>query len=796
MLKKVLVSSLKDNFMNKKNIWLIIPIITLLFLYKLIIYNQIPLASDMVAHEPIKKWINTTDEFPHWFPNLFSGMPSYGGYIYTPGHPLKPVLDLILFNTGTKLWFYLSIGGLGLFFFLRFLNISRYSALFGGIAYSLTPYAFGLINAGHNNKIMAGAFIPWVVFCALYLFKYRSVKSVLFLSIISALQLWTNHPQIFYYTWMFIGLWWLLDIIIDLIKKRTKINNSLMSFGLMVLSMVLALLMVSDPYYEVYTFQAESNRGSPSVLDKTTDTKKGTKWDYATQLSFHPTETVSFIFPYYFGLQNFSVKDRSNPEKFMKQASYWGYMPFTQSTHYIGLLVIIFSFYGLWCYYRYKDIGRIELILWITGIAVLITGFGSHFSLLYKPLFQFAPFFSKFRVPSMIYMLLSLIMPILAAIGLDRITSKKNKSNIFNDSLTIFGIFISLSLFLLLFGESILSFSSSGDTRFTQYVDLVKNIRIDLFNKGLMLALFISAGTLTSVWLYSEDKISKQILSLFLIGMLVIDLWIVNNEFLSLKSSKSMNYQFSQTQDIKFMKNDSSQFRIFPADEINSNKFGYWNIESIGGYRAVKLRNYQDLMDIGGFRRPEVLNMLNVKYLLTRKRVKSSSFKQVSGITNLYENLDFLPRAWFVGNLKNVDDQESSLAKVMDISFRPKDTAVIINYDGPKLSGVSDGKINIKSNLPNQISLQCETNGGALLVLSEIFYQPGWKCKIDGKLTPIYQTNHILRSVYVPDGNHDIEFYFDSSKWKMAKVISRFSFFSMLIFLGLILFRGNKIKIS
>ena len=311
-----------------------------------------------------------------------------------------------------------------------------------------------------------------------------------------------------------------------------------------------------------------------------------------------------------------------------------------------------------------------------------------------------------------------------------------------------------------------------------------------------MLALFISAGTLTSVWLYSEDKISKQILSLFLIGMLVIDLWIVNNEFLSLKSSKSMNYQFSQTQDIKFMKNDSSQFRIYPADEINSNKFGYWNIESIGGYRAVKLRNYQDLMDIGGFRRPEVLNMLNVKYLLTRERVKSSSFKQVSGITNLYENLDFLPRAWFVGNLKNVDDQESSLAKVMDISFRPKDTAVIINYDGPKLSGVSDGKINIKSNLPNQISLQCETNGGALLVLSEIFYQPGWKCKIDGKLTPIYQTNHILRSVYVPDGNHDIEFYFDSSKWKMAKVISRFSFFSMLIFLGLILFRENKIKVS
>ena len=137
--------------------------------------------------------------------------------------------------------------------------------------------------------------------------------------------------------------------------------------------------------------------------------------------------------------------------------------------------------------------------------------------------------------------------------------------------------------------------------------------------------------------------------------------------------------QFIQTQDIKFINNDKSKFRVFPADEINSNMFGYWNIESIGGYRAVKLRNYQDLMDIGGFRRPEVLNMLIVKYLITRKKVKNTSFKQVSGINYLYENLDVLPRAWFVNNLKNVTDQEQSLSTVMDISFKPKNTAVVVN---------------------------------------------------------------------------------------------------------------------
>ena len=257
-----------------------------------------------------------------------------------------------------------------------------------------------------------------------------------------------------------------------------------------------------------------------------------------------------------------------------------------------------------------------------------------------------------------------------------------------------------------------------------------------------------------------------------------------------------MGNQFIQTQDVKFINNDKSKFRVFPADEINSNKFGYWNIESIGGYRAVKLRNYQDLMDIGGFRRPEILNMLNVKYLITRKKVKNTSFKQVSGINNLYENLDVLPRAWFVSKIKNVNDQETSLSKVMDISFRPKDTAVIVNYDGPEIGTSSDGNIKIISYSPNLISLQAETEGGALLVLSEIFYEPGWKCKVDDQLVPIYQTNHILRSVYIPDGSHKVEFYYDSSDWKMAKVVSRFTFFSSILFLGLILYRENKNKIS
>ena len=778
--------------MNKKYIWLIIPIISFVFLQDLIIYNKIPLASDMVAHEPIKEWISTTSEFPQWFPNLFSGLPSYGGYIYTPGHPLESFLRIIYLNDGVRFWFYLSLGGIGLFFLLKFLKVSNNASLFGGLAYAITPYVFGLINAGHNNKIMAGAFTPFLILCALYMFSNRSIKSILLLSVVSALQLWTNHPQIYYYTWMVIGLWWLVDTIYSLIKNKINYKNTIQDILFLTISIIISLLMVSDPYYDIYKFQGESNRGSISVLDQTDDTKKGTTWDYATQWSFHPLETISFIYPYYYGLQNFSVKNKSEPRKFMKQASYWGYMPFTQSTHYLGLLIVILSFFSLWYYFKYKEQNRTEVILWTISFIILVIGFGSHLPLFYKPLFKFAPFFSKFRVPSMIYMMLSVLLPMIAAIGIDKIIKDKYIEKVFNDSLKIFGFFIFSSIVLLLFGDSFLSFASIGDNRFIQYAQIVKDIRLDLFNKGIFLALFICFGSLLSIYFYSKNKISKNAISFIFIGIFVIDLWIVNNEFLSLKNSKSMKNLFIQTQDIKYLNADSSAYRIFPADEIGATKYGYWNIQSIGGYHAIKLRHYQDLMDIGGFRRQAILNMLNVKYIITNKRIENKAFKKIEGNNNLYENLDVLPRSWVVGGIKSVKSQKSSLLSIMDMSFRPNETATVLDYDGPDLIDYKGGNSKIIKTSPNEIIINCKTNGGGLLVLSEIYYSPGWKCKVDGIPSDIYQTNHILRSVFVPDGEHEVIFYYDDSNWIVAKIVSRTSFFSTILILCFLFYRDRK----
>ena len=767
--------------MDKKYIPLLIVLITAIFLWKMIVYGYIPMANDMVAHEPIKKWISSTSEFPHWFPNLFSGLPSYGGYIYTPGDPVKPILDILFFNKGVKLWFYLTLGGLGLFYFIRFLGKSTFPALLGGLSYALTPYGFGLINAGHNNKIMAMAFIPWILFGAMYSLKTRSLKSVLFLSIVTALQLWSNHPQIVYYTWMVVGLWWLWNAFFDLKDKTFSLPKTGIGLGLICAGLLLALLMVSDPYIDVYTFQKHSNRGAPSVMDQTGDTRSGTKWDYATQWSFHPKETISFLYPYHYGLQNFPARD-------MNAAAYWGYMPFTQSTHYLGLIVVLLAVLG--ALLRKPD--RFESFLWLTSLLVLVVGFGSHFPVLYKPLFSIAPFFSKFRIPSMIYLLLAVTLPCLAASGMDTLMNQESKKETLKKCPWFFGGFIGLTLVLFLFGESLFSFSSIGDSRFNPaLISQVQNIRTDLYQKGLLLALAIGAAGFGLIWTYTKMRLNAWMFSIMLIMVSLVDLWIVDQEFLQLKPAKNMSAQFRPNPVILYLQKDSGHYRIFPADELNSNRYGYWGIESIGGYRAVKLRHYQDLMDTGGFGRPTILSMLNVKYLITGKKVRNISFTPVPDIKGFYENKDVLPRAWLVGNVENVPDQKTSLSKIMSKSFRPERSAVVVNYTGPDLPGTVQGTAEIESHIENEIMVNVQTDSGGLLVLSEVYYAPGWNCEINGEPTKIYQTNHVLRSIYVPKGEHRVEFYYDQTSWKVARIVSRVSF---LFLVGAFIFLSWKDK--
>ncbi|NHZ85721.1 MAG: YfhO family protein [Planctomycetia bacterium] len=774
--------------------WLVIPVIVLILLNEMVFQGKVPLASDTVSIKPISNWVDnyniSNDDLPQWYPYAFGGMPSYGSYTYTPGDPTLVIRQFLFFNRGITYWFFFMLGGLGVYLLSRRKKLGKLAAVFGGLIYGISPYLFGLINAGHSTKIMALGYAPWVLIAADYCILEKKWRGILFLAIATALQLWSNHPQIVYYTWMIIVFWWLWYIVGNQVSKVISAKDDIKVTFMMIAGIGLAVILVSDPYFSVYEFQQHSNRGGASVLDDTGQTETGTSWDYATQWSFQPKELISFLYPYHYGLQNYSTRD-------IKSAAYWGGMPFTQSTHYFGILTILVAILGA----LLKKPDRFQTFLWVSTGLILFVGFGKYIPVLYGPLYKLAPFFSKFRVPSMIYALLPLPMGLLAAYGMEAImnnlkdTDLKKNAELRKKALIVLGSGIVLSLVLILFGSSIITFIKPGEANkyeprlFSQIVELRK----ELFQQGLLLSLVTTGGALAAIWIGIKGSLKPTHVSIIIIALAVGDLWYVDKDFLYLKNSQAIERQFKPNDVTKFLTSKDELFRIYPVDEFNSNWYGYYGISSIGGYRPVKLRTYQDLLDAGGLNSIPVINMLNVKYLISSKQISHPDFKlMLSGSRNIYLNTRSLPRVWLVNRVKLAADQKESLKLVLQNDFDPSREAVILGYNGDTPDSIASGEALIERYSENEITISLNAKKQNYLVLSENYYSPGWKAEIDEQETTIYQTNHILRGIAVPEGNHTVRFWYDNSKWKFFRYISRTSLVLMLILLGF----GNGRKIS
>jgi len=97
-------------------------------------------------------------------------------------------------------------------------------------------------------------------------------------------------------------------------------------------------------------------------------------------------------------------------------------------------------------------------------------------------------------------------------------------------------------------------------------------------------------------------------------------------------------------------------------------------------------------------------------------------------------------------------------------NFNPKDTALIEEINRSQINNSiqldSTASISLVNNDNDFIEYRSASKTNEYAVFSEIYYDRGWKAYIDGKESPIIQTNYVLRGLAVPAGNHKITFEF------------------------------------
>ena len=127
---------------------------------------------------------------------------------------------------------------------------------------------------------------------------------------------------------------------------------------------------------------------------------------------------------------------------------------------------------------------------------------------------------------------------------------------------------------------------------------------------------------------------------------------------------------------------------------------------------------------------------------------------------NVYENTQAFPRSFMVYDYEVVNTFDEAFENISDPNFDLRNK-VILEQDLPieqKLS-FSSGESKIISYEANTVKLSVTTESPGLLILTDNYY-PGWKAKVDGVESKVYRADGLVRAVYIPAGNHDVEFYF------------------------------------
>jgi hypothetical protein len=823
---------------NKNLIYIaisIIAFIVLAFLYSTPVFTGKQLFQhDIVqyrggAKELIDYRADTGKE-TYWSDSMFGGMPTYQMGSRFTGDIIKNIDSALNFFPRPVNYIFMLFAG---FFLLGMVAVRNWKyALLGATFFGLSTYFYIAIAAGHNGKINTiEYFAPLLAGILLVYIRKQYIWGFIVTTLFMGLQIAANHPQMTYYLFLALGFLFLSELI-RAIQKKTPMKHFLISSGIIAASCMIGVGMNSQRIMANSEYVKETVRGKQILTnDSHTGGNSGMDKESMLMWSYGKLETLNLFIPRLMGggsqepegkemmnrvqeLVQENVGSQAEMDRISKgfgSLTYWGDQPGTSGPAYQGAIVCflaLLGFFFAWKKYRY----------WILGATVLtiFLAWGSNFMALSDFFIDFVPFYNKFRAPSSILVVVELLFPLIAIIGLYRFFKDSELTTEYKQKILLYvgGGTLGFVLILLIFGKSLLGFHTENEKTYLPpfLLDYLTEERFKLFRIDALKAFIYVAIAAGVLFMVLKQKLNQNI-ALVIIGVVsLFDLWTVNKRYLNddnyvdkifaenpfqTESSDLMaekvqgnpnlepilaNVNVNKTLET-IAEKDKTHYRVFnnilgTFSETNTSYFK----SSIGGYHAVKLRRYDDVINeyfqiMDSVKVPNILNLLNAKYLVL------GGPEQPQAIPNPKAN----GNAWFVSDLKFVDSPNQEIKSIGVIDS--KKTAVIASsdkkyFDGKVVQPDATAFINLTKYQPNELEFKSQSKTPQLAVFSEIYYPHGWKFFIDEKEVPYIKADYLLRAVHVPAGNHNIRMVFEPEVIEKGKWISLICFGLFILLSG------------
>ena len=755
-----------------------------------------------MAHNSFK-YKETHGHFPLWSNGMFSGMPAYQIAMDSQSVNIPNLFYglLTLFLVKPASFFFLAC--ICFYFLAGVLRVSPFVAIIGALTYAYATYNPVIISVGHDTKMQSIAVMPGVIGALILICERKYWLGMVLTGLFTSLMVAFNHVQIVYYT-MIIAGGLLLGYGIPWLRRgegRLLVRTCLLVLG----ASLIGILSNAVNLFTSYDVSKESIRGGSELADaKSNYTKEGLSEQAAFDFSMYKTEPFVLFIPDIYGgssdLQLPANRSKATqvyqkmPRTLADQVGmdgpryYWGGVgDLFSGPPYVGAVIVLLALMGFFILdNRHK--------WWILGVIVLtiVMSWGGYFKGFNGFLLRVLPMYNKFRAPSMIIVVPSFLLCLMATLTLQRIAAADDRKRLWRQygrgGLLVAGVFGVLILFYFRFNYSsphdaelltkARSFGKPGTEMMAAFIEGLRADRQHLFGQSLLRAGIIVLIAAALITVYLRKKFPAAVFLTLLGGLAFADLINIDLKYLNddnYKQREDYELNFAGTRADSSILADKGYYRVFDIRDSVANALTYGAMtayfhQSIGGYHAARLRIYEDLIVRQLYNYPNcspVLDMLNAKYIIRAVR---------GGGDTVIPNKGNLGPVWYVDGIRF----EPGPKDVMDdlTWFDPKKTAILFAADSAKVippdtatTKHDTAMISLMSNDNDEASYLSQSNHRQFAVFSEIFYKRGWRAWIDDKEVPIIRTNYVLRGLSVPPGRHIIRFFFRPLSFYLGRQI-------------------------